>query len=162
MKNHILKVSALIIFSLIGINGISAQNTKAIIKMKMMEMEKSPRHLMTMAYRNNLKIFSEALRDMTKDGKPAEVESARKAFSEIKRSMEKMEDFHLLHMQTMTAEMTEIMFPMMEKMQAENVLIKEHITKLEKALKADTPNMSEVNKHAAEIILVLGMKKVKM
>jgi hypothetical protein len=162
MKNCVLKVSALIIFLFIGINGVSAQNTKAIIKMKMAEMEKSPRHLMTMAYRHNMKMFSEALRDMTKDGKSAEVESARKALSEIKRSMEKMEEFHLLHMQTMTAEMNEIMFPMMEKMQAENVLVKEHITALEKALKSDTPNMSEVNKYAAEIVLILGMKKMKM
>jgi hypothetical protein len=162
MKNRSLKISALIIFVLVGINGVSAQNTKSIIKMKMAEMEKSPRHLMTMAYRNNLKKFSETLRDITKDGKSAEVESARKALSEIKRSMEKTEEFHLLHMQTMTAEMNEIMFPMMEKMYAENALIKEHITALEKALKADTPDMSEVNKHAAEIVLTLGMKKMKM
>jgi hypothetical protein len=154
MKNQMLKVSVLIIVALLSIGSIVAQDSN-VIRMKMEEMEKSPQNLMTMTYRHNVMTFAESLRDMSKGGKLDDLEMARMTLSEIKRNMAKMEESHLLHMQTMTAEMNEIMFPQMEKMQAENVLVKEHIVALEKALQASAPNASDVNKHTAEIVLIL-------
>ncbi len=145
-----LKISALIMFAILGSISIAAQDSE-VIKMKMAAMEKSPQHLMTMAYRQNVKTFAKSLRDMSKGGKLDNLEMARKCLSEMKRNMAKTEESHLLHMETMTSEMNQIMFPMMEKMHAENTLVKEHIAALEKALEGATPNAATVYKHAAEI-----------
>ncbi len=151
MKKQILITWMVIVLMLLSVAGLAAQDRK-VMKMKLAEMEKSPSHTLMMAYRYNLLTFAKPLREMAKGSKLDDVEMARKAFAELKRSMEKMEEVHLLQMSKMTAEMTEIMYPTMEKMQAENMSIKENIIELEKALKPSGPNAKDVYKYAAAIV----------
>lgn len=169
MKKQMLVIWATILVMLLCV-GIAAQDSKKMKKemmMHMMAMHKSPHHTVMMAYRHNVLMFAKTLRDMAKGGKLEDVELARKAFAEIKRSMEKMDDMHQSHMSKMSAEMSEMMKPMMEKMQAEKAIVKEHILALEKALQADAPDALEVEKHAAALVLQLEKmdksdKKMKM
>jgi hypothetical protein len=158
MKKQILMIGMLSAMVLLSVGSIFAQ-TGGKMKKEMMPdpeaMMKSPHHSVMMAYKHNLLTFSKALRDMSKDGKLEDVDLARNAFAEIKRSMEKMDEVHQLHMKMMKPEMMTMMKPMQAKMQAENMLVKEHIAALEKALEAVKPDVLEINKHAAELIMQL-------
>jgi hypothetical protein len=159
MKKQILMIWTVIIVVLLSMSSIFAQDS-GMKKMDMVAMEKSPHHLVMMSYRHNLLTFSKALRDMSNGGKLEDVDLARNAFAEIKRSMEKMDEVHQSHMKMMKPDMMTMMKPMMEKMQAENMLVKEHIAELEKAFETTTPNATDVNKHAAE--LVMQLEKMSM
>lgn len=175
MKKQMLVVWTAIVVVLLCVGGIAAQDGKKMDKdkmkkdmmMEMAAMHKSPHHLVMMAYRNNVLTFAKTVRDMTTGGKLEDVDLARNAFAEIKHSMEKMDDIHKTQMGKMSAEKLEMMKPMMEKMKAENVIVKEHFLALEKALQADKPDAREVNKHAAALVLQLEKmdmsdKKMKM
>lgn len=169
MKKQMLVIWTTILVMLLCV-GVAAQDSKKMKKemmMRMMAMHKSPHHTVMMAYRQNVLTFAKTLRDMAKGGKLIDVELARNAFAEIKRSMEKMDDIHQSQMSKMSAEMHEMMKPMMEKMQTEKAIVKEHILALEKALQMDAPDAPEVEKHAAALVLQLEKmdksdKKMKM
>jgi hypothetical protein len=166
MKKQMLMIWTIILVVLLSISSIFAQDN-GMKKMDMAAMKKSPHHLVMMSYRHNLLTFSKALRDMSNNGKLEDVDLARNAFAEIKRSMEKMDEVHQSHMGKMSADMMTMMKPMMEKMQSENMLVKEHITALANALQMTTPNAIEVNKHATSLVLQLekmdkSNKKMKM
>lgn len=163
MKKQILIISMVVLAVLLSVNSGFAQDDKKMKteKMDMMaKMQKSAHHSVMMAHRQNVLNFAVALRDISKDGKFEDVELARNAFAEIKRSMEKMDEIRQSHMSKMSAEMREKMKPMMEKMQAESASMKVHILALEKALQAAAPDAREVEKHAAA--LVEQMEKMKM
>lgn len=168
MKKQMLVIWTVLVVILLSVGSIAAQDGKKMdkdkmkkdMKMDMAAMMKSPHHLVMMAYRNNVLTFAKTVRDMTAGGKLEDVDLARNAFAEIKRSMEKMDDIHKTQMGKMSAEKLEMMKPMMEKMKAENMLVKEHITTLENALIVDTPDALHINKHAAE--LVLHLEKMNM
>lgn len=163
MKKQILGILTVVLAILFTVGSVAAQDGKKM-KMdemdKMADMQKGAYHSMMMGHRQNVLTFAKTLRDMTKEGKLEDVELARNAFAEIKRSAEKMEELHMTHMSKMSPEMRVKMKPMMEKMQAEKSALREHIFALEKALQADTPEVSEVEKHAAAIVGQL--EKMKM
>lgn len=170
MKKQMKVMGMAIAMVLLAVGGIAAQDSKKMkmdMKMDMAAMMKSPHRSVMMAYRQNILTFAKSLRDMTAGGKLEDVELARNAFAEIKHSMEKMDEIHQSQMGKMKPEMMTMMKPMMEKMQAENMLVKEHIAALENALQVAAPNAVEVNKHAAELVMQLEKmdktdKKMKM
>ena len=166
MKKQMLVISTVIVVVLLSIGSIAAQDGKKM-KMDMMAMMKSPHHTVMTAQRHNVLMFAKTLRDMSSGGKLEDVDLARNAFAEIKHSMEKMDEIHQSHMGKMKPEMMTMVKPMMEKMQAENMLVKEHIAALENALQVATPNAMDVNKHAAALVMQLEKmdksdKKMKM
>lgn len=163
MKKQMAVISMVVLAVLLSVGGVAAQDGKKMKMdgMDMMDMmQKSPHHSMMMAHRQNVLTFAKTLHDMTKDGKLEDIELARNAFAEIKRSAEKMEGIQKDHMSKMDPKMMEKMKPMMEKMQAEKAAMKEHILTLEKALQADAPDAKEVEIHAAA--LVEQLEKMKM
>lgn len=175
MKKQMLVIWTAIVVVLLCVGGIAAQDSKKMDKdkmkkdmmMEMAAMKKSPHHLVMMAYRHNVLTFAKSLRDMTAGGKLEDVELARNAFAEIKHSMEKMDEIHQSHMGKMSAEKLEMMKPMMEKMQAEKAIVKEHFLALEKALQMDMPDASEIGKHATALVSQIEKmdksdKKMKM
>ncbi len=170
MKKQMLVISMVILAVLLSVGGVAAQDDK-MMKMDGMDMmammQKSPHHKMMMAHRQNVLTFAKTLRDMASGGKLEDVELARNAFAEIKRGMEKMDEIHQSQMGKMKPEMMTMMKLMMKKMQAENMLVKEHITALENALQVAAPNAMDVNKHAAALVMQLEKmdksdKKMKM
>ncbi len=149
---------------ILAVSGIFAQDSKMDMKMMdMTEMMKSPHKTVMMAYRQNALSFARVLWDLSSDGKIEDVDLARNAFAELKRSMEKMDEIHkskMIKMDKMSPEMTEKMKPMMEKMNAEKAAVMVHINALEKALQANSPNAQEVEMHSAA--LVMQFEKMKM
>lgn len=160
MKKQIVLVCALIAISLFTAATAVAQGEKQMSKdeMDMEAMHKSPHHILLMAHHHSGMEFATLLRDMTKDGKIADVEIARNAFAEVKHCMDQMEMIHRMHMSGMSKESAEKMKPMMAamkpKMDAEKAAIFEHIAALEKAFQMENPNAAEVHKHAAELVMV--------
>ena len=170
MKKQMIVMGIAIAMVLLSIGSIAAQDSKKMkmnMMMDMTAMMKSPPHTVMMAYRHNVLTFAKSLRDMSAGGKLEDVDLARNAFAEIKHSMEKMDEIHQVQMGKMKPEMMTMMKPMIEKMKAENMLVKEHIAALENALQVAAPNAVEVNKHAAELVMQLEKmdksdKKMKM
>ena len=86
---------------------------------------------------------------------------ALQAFAEVKRSMEKADEIHKTHMggmDKMDAAMMEKMKPMMDKMVVENAVLMMHMSMLDKALQASTPDSQEVAMHTAYLILKFEKK----
>ncbi len=156
---------AAMMFVLLSATAVFAQDKKmdmkpmAAMDMKMGDMHKSPHHKMMMAYHHNAIAFAQALWDMSSNGKIEDIELARNAFGEIKRSLDAMEAIHTTHMAKMgkmDAAMTEKMKPMMEKMEAEGAAIKLHMTMLGTALQSSSPDAQEISMHAGWLLLKLG------
>lgn len=163
MNKQILMIAIAAIFF---VGGVSAQKDE-MVKMDMTGMQKNPHHGLMMAYRENAYNFAATLRDMAQTGMLTDVEVARSAFAEVKRSVEKMDEIHKSQMSKMTPEMMQIMKPMMEKMQSEQTAAKQHIAALETAFQAVMPDAKEVETHAAALAAQFGRmamkdKKMKM
>ena len=82
MKKKMLLVLTAIAVVLFSVGIVAAQGEKKMTKgeMDMDAMHKSPHHMLMMAHHNSGMAFATLLRDMTKDGKLADVEVARNAF----------------------------------------------------------------------------------
>ena len=165
MKKQNLVRWTVTMFVLLSATAVLAQDTKMDMKpmaaadTKMDEMHKSPHHKMMMAYHNNAIAFTQALSDMSSNGKIEDIELARNAFGEVKRSLDAMEAIHMTHMAKMgkmDAAMTEKMKPMMEKMQAEGAAMKQHMTMLGTALQSNSPDAQDISMHAGWLLLKLG------
>lgn len=160
MKKQIMLVCAAIAISLFATAGASAQGEKKMTKgeMDMEAMHKSPHHLLMMAHHHSAMTFATLLRDMAKDGKFEDLEAARGAFAEIKHCMDEMEMVHRMHMSGMSKEKAEKMKPMIAemkpKMDAEKAAVSAHIAALERAFQMNAPDATEIQKHAAELVMV--------
>lgn len=167
----ICSVLAIIVMSA---GGAFAQDKKMGMKpmpkdaMNMDAMRKDGHRTLMMAYHHNAVAFTRALWEISSDGNIENVEIARVAFSEVKRSVEKMDEVHKMHMSTMgkmDPAMTEKMKPMMEKMEAQKAAVKGHLQALESALSGSTPSAAEIEMHAATLLMKLekmGMPGKKM
>lgn len=163
MKNRILSVT--ILFTVIFVGGVSAQNKKMADKKMpditmMSEMMKSPHHAMMTAYKLNIVNFAKTLRDMTMDSKTFDAEFARTAVAEIKRGAEMMDAIHQKHTDSMKPEMREKMSMMMAKMTKDQAALKEHIAALETLSQTASPDLKEIQMHAAAIVSQLEMMKM--
>ena len=161
MNPIICSVFAIIVLSA---GGALAQDKKTGMKpmpkddMKMDAMHKDGHRALMMGYHHNAVTFTRALWEISSDGKIENVDIARAAFSEVKRSIEKMDEIHKMHMYTMgkmDAAMMEKMKPMMEKMEAEKAAVKGHLQALENALSGGTPSAQEIEMHAATLLMKL-------
>jgi hypothetical protein len=161
MKNTYLIITTILAVILLSASAAFGQDKKMDVPkgdMDMAKMHADGHHTLMMAYHHNAMAFTKALWDMTADGKIEDINMARAAFAEMKRSLEKMEEIHQMHMSTMPkmdAAMMEKMKPMMEKMEAEKAALKGHVAGLESALQGNSPNVQEIEMHSAAILLRL-------
>ena len=164
MKKQNLIMTTVILAVILSVSAVVAQDKKMDMSkmhkgdMNMADMHKDGHHALMMAYQKNALSFTRALWNMTSDGKIENVDLARAAFAEIKRSMEKSEEVHQMHMKTMgkmDGAMMEKMKPMMDKMAAEKAALDMHMMMLDKALKANSPDAQEVEMHVSVILLKL-------
>ncbi|HRI05168.1 MAG TPA: hypothetical protein PLL77_15635 [Pyrinomonadaceae bacterium] len=159
MKKQIFLILTSLVVALFAVGMVAAQGDKKMTKgeMDMEAMHKSPHHVLVMAHHHSALAFATVLRDTTKDGKFADLEVARNAFAEIKHCMDQMDIIHRMHMSGMSKEMMDKMKPMMAemkpKMDAEKTAVGEHIAALERAFQMDTPDATEINKHASELVM---------
>lgn len=174
MKRTNLMIFAALAVVLLTVSGVFAQDKKMDMKpmpkdaMDMSKMHADGHHALMMAYHHNAVAFTRALWEIAADGKLENVDIARAAFAEIKRSLEKMDEIHKMHMSKvgkMDAAMMETMKLMMDKMEAEKAALKGHVQALENALQANSPSAEEIEMHTAALLLKLekmGMAEKKM
>jgi hypothetical protein len=175
MKKQMIAIWTAIIVVLFCVGGVAAQDAKKMdgdAKM-MAEMKKSPNHKLMMAYTKTMADFSRMLRDQALTPNGPDVEFARAAVAELRHNLDAMEALHQKQMAGMSAEMKEKMKMMMEKMDKDRAMVKEHVSALETAVRADKPDAKQVAMHANDLVKHFammmkpaaqeaGMKKMKM
>ncbi len=126
-----------------------------------------PHQALAMAYGENLATFARAVQRQASGSKTVDVDLARPAVVEMRRSFDQMKQHHQAHMSMMSDEMKSMMGsdmkqptsgtakPMaakMKQMEADMTSLGEHLTALEAAVSATTPFPKDVAAHAAEIV----------
>ncbi len=136
--------------------------------MKRMEgMKAGPHQALAMAYGETLATFARAVQRQASGSKTVDVDLARPAVVEMRRSFDQMQQHHQAHMSMMGDDMKSTMGsdmkqpksgamkPMaadMKQMEANMATTGEHLTKLEAAAGMNTPSPKDVAAHAAEIV----------
>lgn len=110
-----------------------------------MKMVGEPHHVLAMAYHQNLAAFSKALHEQTTAAGPLNLDFARAAVSEMRRSFDQMKQHHQEHMKGMSADKHAKMAGMMEKMGTRQAEMNTQITDLEQELRSPTPDSKKVS-----------------
>lgn len=118
----------------------------------MMNMANEPHHVLAMAYKDNLMNFAKALREQAAKAKTVDLEFARAAVAEMKRSFDQMQEHHQDHMKTMDETMKTQMADMMKQMDAHHSAIQEHLAALDKEVQTSAPDAKGISTHVAEIL----------
>ena len=138
----------------------TATKSKAHDKMGMshdhMKVASEPHHVLAMAYHQNLAAFAKALHDQTTAADPLNLDFARAAVSEMRRSFDQMKQHHQEHMKGMSADKHAKMTGMMEKMGTRQAEMNTQITDLEQELRAATPDAKKVSDLAGRLHKHLG------
>ena len=135
--------------------------------MDMSAMKQEPHHLLAMAYRGNLVNFAKALRhEANRTTKTIDLEFARAAVAEMKRSFDQMQHHHQDHMKTMDMKtmddtMKAKMADRMKQMDAHHSAIQEHLDALDKEAHTSAPDSKSIATHVTELLKQCdGMSKM--
>lgn len=140
----------------------SATQGKKEMSHDQMMMANEPHHLLAMAYHQNLAAFAKALHEQTARASSVNVEFARAAVAEMRRSFDQMKLHHQGHMQTMSAEMHTKMSGMMQQMETHQTELNNQLTALEQEVQSATPDAKKVSTLAASVHTHLdAMSKMK-
>lgn len=116
-----------------------------------MKMANGPHHVLAMAYHQNLATFAKALHEQTMAENPLNLEFARAAVSEMRRSFDQMKQHHQDHMKGMSADEHAKMTGMMEKMGTRQADMNTQLTNLEQELRASKPDSKKVSALASQL-----------
>jgi len=128
----------------------------------MSSMMGGPHHVLAMAYRDNLATFARALRGQVTQSKTVNLDLARPAVTEMRRSFDQMKQHHQAQMTMMMGDQTKPpmmgdqskppMSGKMEQMETHLTALSEHLTALESEVNASTPDPRKVSEHTTEIL----------
>lgn len=159
MKRRFLMITTIVLASLLAAGSVAAQMKGD--GMKMADMKNDPHHKLMMAYMMSMSGFASALRDEAARPQGMDVEFARSAVTELRHNLDAMEALHEKHMAGMTSEMQAKMKTMMDKMDKDQAMVKEHLAALETAVKADKPDAKQVALHAYDLVKHFAMMKME-
>ncbi len=111
-----------------------------------------PHHVLAMAYRSNLATFGEALSSHAAHATTINLDLARPAVAEMRRSLEQMQTHHQAHKATMQASADSAMSKMIQHMDTHLASVAEHMTMLERDVAGSTPDPKSVSLHTAAIL----------
>lgn len=111
-----------------------------------------PHHVLAMAYRDNLATFARALQGQVARSKKVDLDLARPAVAEMRRSFNQMQQHHQAQMTMMADHAKPPMSGSMQHMETHVSALNEHLTALEAELNAGTPDPKKVTEHATEIL----------
>ena len=129
----------------------SAPQDKMSHDQMMMSMSKEPHHVLAMAYHQNLATFAKSLHEQMMHASSVNVEFARAAVTEMRRSFDQMKQHHQEHMQTMNADMRTKMSAMMQQMETHHTELNTQLSALEQEVQSATLNAKKVSTLAASI-----------
>lgn len=136
--------------------GKMPQHTEAMKGMQgMTGMMGAPHHVLAMAYRDNLATFAKALQGQVAHSKTVDLDLARPAVAEMRRSFDQMQQHHQAQMTQMAMMGDSTKAPMagaMQHMETHLTALSEHLTALEAEVNAGTPDPKKVSDHTAEIL----------
>ena len=131
--------------------GAVPQHQKAMQGMS--EMMGGPHHLLAMAYRENLATFARVLQTQSTHSDTVNLDLARPAVAEMRRSFDQMRQHHHAHMMTMMHDHTDsTMSSEMQHMEAHLTAIGEHLTLLEAVVNESAPDPKDVSDHTTQIL----------
>lgn len=116
-----------------------------------MMMADEPHHALAMAYCQNMTVFAKALQEQTARASSVDVEFARAAVTEMRRSFEQMKQHHQEHVQAMSAEMQTKLSGMMQQMETHQAELNTQLTALEQEVQAATPDAKKVSTLVASV-----------
>lgn len=119
--------------------------------MDMSKMMQEPRHVLAMAYAENMTTFAKALRDQVEATKSVDPDFARAAAGELRRSFDTMQQHLAEHSKAMPADHGGQMGAM-QAMNPHASAIRQSLTALEREIEAAAPQASKISERAAEII----------
>jgi hypothetical protein len=111
-----------------------------------------PHHLLAMAYRDNLATFARALRGQITHSKTVNLDLARPAVAEMRRSFDQMRQHHQAQTTMMGASADSAKAGAMQHMETHMTALGEHLTALESEVNAATPDPGKVSEHTSEIL----------
>ena len=111
-----------------------------------------PHHVLAMAYRDNLATFAKALQGQVTQTKSVNLEMARPAVSEMRRSLDQIREHHQAQMKMMGDHTESPMPGNMKHMETHLTALGEHLTALESEVNASTPDPKKVSEHTTEIL----------
>lgn len=114
--------------------------------------KEGPHHLLAMAYRDNLTTFAKAIRQDANRTKAVNLDLARPALAEMKRSLEQMKQHHDAQLATMGNQSNPSMSEMKQRAETHVAAIGHHLAALESELNTRAPSSKAVAEYATEIL----------
>ncbi len=115
-------------------------------------MMRGPHHMLAMAYRDNLKTFAEVLSGHVAKATTVNLDLARPAVAEVRRSFDQMRQHHQAQVMMMSDHADSAMSAMKRHMETHLTALGEHLTALESEVAASTPDPKKVAEHTTEIL----------
>jgi cytochrome c556 len=139
--------------------GKMPQQQDSMKKMQAMgAMTEGPHHVLAMAYGENLARFAQALQAQVTKSTTVNLDLARPAVAEMRRSFDQMKQHHQAQMSMMGDQTKPPMAGMMQEMETHLTALGNHLTALESEVNASTPDPKKVSEHTTEILkLCAGM-----
>lgn len=117
-----------------------------------MEMAHEPHHVLAMAYHRNLATFAKALHEQTAGASSVNLEFARAAVAEMRRSFDQMKQHHQACMQAMSAELQAKMQDKMQQMEPQQNQLNDQLTALEQEAQSAAPDPTKVATFASNVL----------
>ena len=110
-----------------------------------------PHHAMSMAHRSNLSTFARTLQEQVEQSKTVDLEMARPAVAEMRRSFDATTQHHQAHMALMAAR-DSTKSRMMAHMDSAMASVGEHLAALEAEVNGPKPDPAKVIEHTTAIL----------
>lgn len=134
----------LLTFSVVAFGAHAAAPDKGGAPDHFKMMAGEPHHVIAMAYHQNLAVFAKALHEQTKGKTSINVDFARTAVVEMRRSFDLMTQHHEDHLKTMSPEQRAQMSERMESMKTHRIELNTALAALGQEVQAPTPDAKKV------------------
>ncbi len=159
MKTNVISAILLTLsLSAVGATAASAQTSAAVpapttatMAQNKKVMVSEPNYVLATAYRGSMVAFADALNGQTVGGGPVNVDFARAAVNEMRRSFDQMKNYNDKYMATISAEVRAQTTTMMQSLETQRANLNKQLTSLETEVKLDKPDAKKIADLAAGV-----------
>jgi len=125
-------------------------------------MANEPHHLLAMAYQQNILVFVQAVENQMPGANPVNVDFARAAVDEMRRSFDRMTQHHKEHLDAMSVETRTATTAMVQQMETHRTGLNTELEAMEAEVKRSIPDAKKLATLAANVHAHLdAMSKMK-
>lgn len=156
-----------LVLAALGATAVTAQQASPPASAKKLSygqltMANEPHHLLAMAYQQNILVFVQAVENQMPGANPVNVEFARAAVDEMRRSFDRMKEHQKDHMDSMSAEMRTATSAMVKNMETHQSGLNTELAAMEDEVKLTTPDAKKLATLAGNVHKHLdAMSKMK-